>query len=171
MRALLISPGDRFGRLVVLAQATRPPDRRSRGRWFACRCDCGGHAVVTAGALRSGGTSSCGCLFREHVARISRAKATHRMSDTATYRSWRGMVARCTDPADRGWKFAGGRGVRVCDRWLPAAGGSFENFVADLGVRPDGLRLVRIDRDGDYEPGNVRWAAPDEFPRKNGRFA
>jgi hypothetical protein len=67
------------------------------------------------------------------------------------------MIQRCTDPNCRQWKWYGGRGITVCDRWLV-----FENFLADMGERPEGKTLDRVDPDGDYEPGNVRWATTKE---------
>lgn len=81
----------------------------------------------------------------------------HGMSSTRTYRSWQKMLARCRNPNSSAWKDYGGRGIAVCERWH-----SFTNFLADMGERPEGRSLDRIDVDGNYEPDNCRWATPRE---------
>jgi hypothetical protein len=93
----------------------------------------------------------------------SRAEKCHAkgVTGTRTHNSYRNMLERCRDPNHIGWEHYGGRGITVCDRWNPKAG-SFENFLADMGERPEGKTLDRINVDGNYEPSNCRWATPAE---------
>jgi hypothetical protein len=150
-----VSVGDRFARLVVLEEAERREDNLRRWR---CRCDCGGEKTTTTRCLTGGGTQSCGCLQRERAAEAGRRRVkhghTHDASVSAEYRAWQAMRQRCNNPHGRQWRYCGGRGIKVCKRWQH----SFENFIADVGLRPSLKHsLDRINNDGNYEPGNVRW--------------
>jgi hypothetical protein len=145
-----VAVGERYGRLTVRAYAGQP--RRER-RWL-CECDCGEMVEVGTGSLRSGNTRSCGCLRRDtNTARLT----THGASKTRTYASWKTMLQRCDDENHVAFSYYGGRGITVCERWR-----SFENFLADMGKRPEGKTLDRIDPDGNYEPSNCRWATYKE---------
>ena len=144
--------GNRYDRLLVLGR--KGTNLFKRATWL-CRCDCGRVVVVTGHNLRQGNTRSCGCLHRE--VQINSVR-THGMTKTRTYKSWRSMKERCTNPNAPDYKHYGGRGVRVCSRWYD----SFENFLADMGERPPGKTLDRINNDGHYQPGNCRWATPKE---------
>lgn len=145
--------GQRFGRLTVL----KPTEERCHGHvMWLCECSCGNKCLVASHSLRhDGGTKSCGCISKETTIRRS---ITHGMSEASIYKIWRGMLARCNNPNNPGYKNYGGRGIKVCERWH-----SFENFYADVGDPPKGKTLDRWpNNDGNYEPTNWRWATRSE---------
>lgn len=155
--------GRTFGRLTVveLGPMSKPtPKGRQLYKWV-CRCSCGGTATVSADNLRSGQTQSCGCLALEAKSKVGLSNATHGHSrhdgsGTPEYRAWLAMRQRCTNPKNQRWKNYGGRGIQVCDLWM----NSFEAFLAHVGQRPSPEHSVDRypNNDGNYEPGNVRWA-------------
>lgn len=144
----------RFTRLEVIR--LHGTDKRGERMW-ECICDCGNMCNVLSSNLRSGHTKSCGCLNRE---RSRDRKYKHGMYGTGVYSSWQAMIQRCANPNNPFYHRYGGRGIKICDRWL-----SFENFYADMGDSTSGYQIDRIDNDGDYEPTNCRWSTPKENTR------
>ena len=158
MSAFIDLTNCKFGRLTALHRDTSiPADRKTKVRWV-CHCECGTVKTVMAPDLRSGKTVSCGCKKIENAIETGHANKTHGQRYDEEYNIWRGMKQRCLNPKDTSYTQYGGRGIRVCDRWLV-----FENFFADMGKRPGPeYSIDRRDTNGDYEPGNCRWATAVE---------
>lgn len=141
--------GHKYSRWTVLRKAYTKC--KNGGIYWVCRCDCGNEREVLAASLRNGRSNSCGCRKLENI-------STHRMSRTPTYQAWRSMLNRCYNGNTAQFANYGGRGIKVCERWL-----EFENFYADMGDKPSGLSLDRHpDFNGDYGPNNCRWATQTE---------
>jgi hypothetical protein len=151
--------GKRYGSLIVAARSDIKP--HGKVHWL-CKCDCGTEKVICGSSLRSGNTRSCGCGIGESNKRRSR----HGMTRTPEHKAWRQMIARCTCATNPGFKHYGQRGISVSPEWIA----SFEAFFADVGPRPtDAHSLERDDTNGNYEPGNVRWATASEQARNTRR--
>jgi len=148
--------GQRFTRLMVLE---RVPNHKLWVRWN-CKCDCGKETIVYAGHLTKNHTQSCGCLQKERLLEsITKHGQSHRKK-TRSYQTWENMRARCHNPKHLAYPNYGARGIRVCKRW-----DSFENFQEDMGERPTGKSLDRINNTKGYSKSNCRWATIKEQSR------
>ncbi len=146
--------GKRFGRLLVL-------ERSGTSKWgdiiFRCRCDCGNETRSWSTTLSDGTSKSCGCLNREKVVRsATRHGNSPRKKATPEYNSWAAMMSRCRNSRSPEFRYYGGRGITICERWL-----DFKNFLSDMGQRPAKTTLDRIKVNLNYEPSNCRWATKE----------
>lgn len=136
--------GQVFGKLTVLKR--EGSDKEGKALWL-CKCECGKETLTTGKRLRKGTTKSCGCIVNKH-----------NMTNTPTWKVWR----RCYETTNEHYQRYGARGIKVAERWH-----EFVNFLEDMGERPEGTSIDRINNDGNYEPDNCRWA--DNFTQNNNR--
>lgn len=158
--------GQKFFRL----QVDGPPIITNGRSCWPCICDCGARLMVVGTSLKNGNTKSCGCWNRECAAKRAKIQShkhghsgDHAKNKQAsrTYRSWTGMLSRCSNPKTTQYENYGGRGIIVCDRWKGSQG--FVNFLSDMEERPAGKTLDRFpNKSGNYEPENCRWSNPQE---------
>ncbi len=154
--------GKRFGRWTVIRESGRT--QQGKTQWL-CQCDCGNQGIVRRSNLMAR-SKSCGCLRRDIGAQLSKqfpevntvhGHARRGRPATPIYKSWVNMRQRCYDVNNHAFKYYGGRGISVCARWQ-----KFENFLADMGPKPEGLTIDRINTEGHYMPSNCRWATRAE---------
>lgn len=150
----VIQQGDTFGRWAVAGEGSSKSGRRH----LTVICACGSVRDVDLQALKSGASKSCGCYRDDQTSSRRRTHGKSRARGSEYY-LWMQMRSRCSNPKNKSYPYYGGRGIHVCSRWQ----GDFEAFLADVGPRPTAHHtLDRINNDGNYEPGNVRWATRSE---------
>lgn len=147
---MAISIGDSFGRLTVVSKGKIS----GRNRYWICKCECGVTKEICYSSLSRGSTNSCGCLNSELA---SSRRVKHGLSKTEIYDVWVNMKSRCLNQSNKSFHNYGGRGIKVCERWM-----QFDNFFADMGEPPARHEIDRIDNDGDYLPSNCKWSTKQE---------
>ena len=150
----IIKKGDKYNRLTAIKFS-------HRNKWYEqfwlFKCDCGNEKNINVSNVRNETTMSCGCLGKERRMKAIKNRKTHRMSNTKIYTTWERMKARCLNKNYHNYKDYGGRGITVCDEWM-----EFENFYKDMGNKPEGKSIDRINNDGNYCKENCKWSTPKE---------
>jgi hypothetical protein len=159
-KRIIINQDDKFGKLTVIKEVEpRITAKGIKERRVECICDCGNLKNVMISRLKNGLVKSCGCLQKEIIRKINiDTKTKYNVKNNPSYKIWCYMKTRCYNKNNKDYKHYGGRGIIICDRWK----NSFENFLNDMGEKPEGYSIDRINVDGNYEPSNCRWATQKE---------
>ncbi len=156
--------GQKFGRLTAIKHAGN--DKHNHAMWL-CKCDCGNEIIVVGYSLRNGVTKSCGCFQRENAIKVGKLNKIHghcqNNKSSKTYESWHSMIQRCNNSRHKAYNNYGGRGIKICKRWL-----KFENFLEDMGECPLSLTLDKIDNNGNYRKENCHWTTMKNQERNRG---
>jgi len=146
--------GQKFNQITILHKVKA---KNKSSAFYMCRCDCGTEKIISLAKLKNGNTVSCGCYHKTLKPTFIHGHSVGNRK-TRTYITWRMMRQRCYNPNSDQYKWYGGKGIIVCDRWL----NSYVDFLEDMGERPIGKTIDRLDSDGNYEPDNCRWATAKE---------
>ena len=160
MGKINIIPNTKLGYLTIIEEIESIYISGKKTRMVKCKCDCGNIWEGTIYNIIYGSTKSCGC-YNKIWLKENKTKHSHHIDNkpTSEYRTWSSMKQRCNNPKNKNWEYYGGRGIKVCDRWI----NSFENFIKDMGLKPAiGYSIDRIDVDGNYEPTNCKWSTQSE---------
>jgi hypothetical protein len=142
--------GKRYGKWTII----RFIDIHRKLMRYEAECDCGIRGIHVAADLRAGKSGQCtACHNRENA----QNNIKHGRHKDSIYKIWHAILQRCNNIKSTAYKWYGARGIKVCNRWL-----KFENFLQDMGERPDGLQIDRINNNGNYEPNNCKWVTPKE---------
>lgn len=153
MRKIIEHPGNVYNGWTAVEFSHK--EEKTGATFWVYRCICGEERPVNASKVHGSQSMNCGCGRKQTLSGIF---STHKMCDHPMYATWYGMKTRCTNPNQKHWDIYGGRGIRYCERWE-----SFESFLEDMQSSwAPGLTLERVDGDGNYEPGNCKWATQKE---------
>jgi hypothetical protein len=157
--ALKILVGRRFGKLIVVSELESIVSGSHKRRRFKCLCDCGNTKIIWYENITSGHTKSCGCLKSEASRLAHLTHGESQKNETVEYKTWTGIIARCYNQNETGFKNYGGRGIVMCEAWK----NSFQSFLKDMGRRPTPTHTIdRINNNGNYEPSNCKWSTKKE---------